>query len=85
MTFNGNPQTVNPAGWIAVNCGHEVQINDSPDEPPNDPRKTGSIYGFADINAAQARVTPPGLWNRLEIRVVGQTYTVVRNGLVIPL
>jgi hypothetical protein len=60
MTFNGNPQTVNPAGWIAVNCGHEVQINDSPDGPPNDPHKTGSIYGFADLNAAQARTTPVG-------------------------
>ena len=83
MTFNGNPQTTNPAGWIAVNCGHEIQINDSPDEPPNDPRKTGSIYGFADINATQARVTPPGVWNELEIRVVGQHYTVIRNGVVI--
>jgi Domain of Unknown Function (DUF1080) len=83
MTFNGNPQTVNPAAWIAVNCGHEVQINDSPDGPPNDPRKTGSIYGFADLNAAQARTTPVGVWNDLEIRVVGQHYTVIRNGVTI--
>ena len=83
MTFNGNPQTVNPEGWIAVNCGHEIQINDSPDGPPFDPRKTGSIYGFADLNATQARVTPLGVWNDLEIRVVGQTYTVIRNGVVI--
>ena len=83
MTFNGAPQAENPAGWIAVNCGHEIQINDSPDVEPNDPRKTGSIYGFADLNATQARVTPPGTWNTLEIRVVGQTYTVSRNGVVI--
>lgn len=83
MTFNGSPQTENPAAWIAVNCGHEIQINDSPDAPPNDPRKTGSIYGFADLNAAQARVTPPGVWNELEIRVIGQHYTVIRNGVVI--
>ena len=83
MTFDGNPQTENPAGWIAVNCGHEIQINDSPDGGTNDPRKTGSIYGFADINAAQARVTPAGTWNDLEIKVVGQTYTVIRNGVVI--
>ena len=82
-TFNGNPQGQNPAGWVAVNCGHEIQINDSPDGPPWDPRKTGSIYGFADINATQARATPPGTWNTLEIRVVGQTYTVSRNGVVI--
>src|ERR687894_42200 len=82
-TFNGEPRTGDAAAWIAVNCGHEIQINDSPDTPPNDPRKTGSIYGFADINAAQARTTAPGVWNELEIRVVGQRYTVIRNGVVI--
>jgi hypothetical protein len=79
-TFNGKPQTENPAAWVAVNCGHEVQINDSPD---GDPRKTGSIYGFADLTITQARPTPPGTWNDLEIRVVGQHYTVTRNGTVI--
>src|SRR3954454_23745893 len=83
MTFNRNPQTANPAGWIAVNCGHEVQINDSPDGGGNDPRKTGSIYGFADLNSAQSQPTPAGVWNDLEIRVVGQHYTVTRNGVVI--
>jgi len=80
MTFNGNPQTTNPEGWIAVNCGHEVQINDNTD---GDPRKTGSIYGFADLNSAQSRPTPLRVWNDLEIRVVGQHYTVIRNGVVI--
>jgi hypothetical protein len=80
-TFNGNEQN-NPA-WVAVNCGHEVQINDSPDGPPNDPRKTGSIYGFADLNATQARTTPKGVWNDLEIRVEKQHYTVFRNGVKI--
>jgi 3-keto-disaccharide hydrolase len=80
-TFNGQEQ--NNAGWIAVNCGHEVQINDSPDGGTNDPRKTGSIYGFADINSAQSHPTDKGVWNDLEIRVVGQHYTVIRNGVVI--
>jgi hypothetical protein len=80
-TFNGNEQ--NNAGWIAVNCGHEVQINDSPDGPPFDPRKTGSIYGFADLNSEQSRPTARGVWNDLEIRVVGQHYTVIRNGVTI--
>jgi hypothetical protein len=83
MTFNGSPQTTNPAAWIAVNCGHEIQINDAPDGPGNDPRKTGSIYGFADLNSTQARPTQAGVWNDLEIRVVGQHYTVIRNGVVI--
>jgi 3-keto-disaccharide hydrolase len=82
-TFNGQPRGNDAAAWIAVNCGHEVQINDSPDGPPFDPRKTGSIYGFADLNATQARTTPKGVWNDLEIRVVKQHYTVIRNGVVI--
>ena len=82
-TFNGEPRTTDAAAWIAVNCGHEIQINDSPDGPPFDPRKTGSIYGFADINAARARTTPRRVWNDLEIRVVGQRYTVRRNGVTI--
>jgi Domain of Unknown Function (DUF1080) len=80
MTFNGSPQTTNPEGWIAVNCGHEIQINDN---PGGDPRKTGSIYGFADLDSAQSRPTPRGVWNDIEIRVVGQRYTVIRNGVVI--
>jgi hypothetical protein len=83
MTFNGVPQTTNPAGWIAVNCGHEIQINDSPDASSSDPRKTGSIYGFADLDSTRSRPTPAGVWNDLEIRVVGQHYTVTRNGVVI--
>jgi hypothetical protein len=78
-TFDGNEQ--NNAAWIAVNCGHEVQINDSPDGPPFDPRKTGSIYGFADLDAAHARIAPAKRWTRLAIRVVGQTYTVYRDGV----
>ena len=50
-----------------------------------DPRRTGSIYGFADLDTAQARVTAPGRWTTLEIRAVGQTYTVYRDGVRINL
>ena len=59
MTSNGVPQTGAPEAWIAINCGHEVQINDSPEVPGNDPRKTGSIYGFADVDLARARPRRP--------------------------
>jgi hypothetical protein len=69
--------------WGGVQCGHEIQINDSPEEGRNDPRKTGSIYGFADLNLAQARPIDKGEWNELVIRVIGQHYTVIRNGVVI--
>ncbi|NHC45738.1 3-keto-disaccharide hydrolase [Motilibacter aurantiacus] len=80
-TFNGSEQ--NNLSWIAVNCGHEIQINDSPEGGSNDPRKTGSVYGFKDIGLAAARPTGKGVWNDFEIRVVGQHYTVIRNGVVI--
>ena len=73
------PSNGEPA-WVSVNCGHEVQINDNPD---GDPIKTGSIYGFANLDSAASRPTPRGVWNDLEITVVGQEYTVTRNGEVI--
>ena len=70
------PRPGGSCSWI--DCGHEVQINDNPE---GDPRKTGSIYGFADLDAAGARIEPPDRWSRLTIRVVGQTYTVYRDGV----
>ena len=60
-----------------------MQINHSPDGGTNDPRKTGSIYGFADLDGARSHPTAAGVWNDLEIKVVGQHYTVIRNGAVI--
>jgi hypothetical protein len=81
MTINGNPITdAGAPAWIAVNCGHEIQINDN---PAGDPRKTGSIYGFKDLDIAAARPVPKGTWSELEIRVVKQHYTVIRDGVVI--
>ena len=80
-TFNGSEQ--NDAAWIAVNCGHEIQVNDSPDGGTFDPRKTGSIYGFADLDSAHSHPVPKGVWYTLEIRVVKQHYTVIRDGQVI--
>ncbi|MGC3954446.1 MAG: DUF1080 domain-containing protein [Propionicimonas sp.] len=67
------------APWTIIECGHEIQINDG----TVDPRTTGSIYGFKDLSLAQSGATPKGTWNELVIRVVGQKYTVTRNGKVI--
>lgn len=62
-------------------CGYEVQINDG---NPADPRLTGSIYGFDDImNATLAGATAKGVWNTMEILVVGQHYQVWRNDVLI--
>ncbi|XVU22776.1 ThuA domain-containing protein [Actinoplanes sp. CA-054009] len=66
--------------WVAIYCGHEVQIYDG---ATGEPQKTGSIYNF-DVNPlAAAGVTAKNVWNRYEIKVVGQHYTIIRNGTVI--
>lgn len=70
------------AEWVAVNCGHEIQINDG----PVDPQQTGSVYNFKSLDAQQARPTAFGEWNDYEIRTVGggdYTVTILRNGQVI--
>ena len=41
--------------WLSVYCGHEIQINESLQVPGTDAIKTGSAYGFANLNAKQAR------------------------------
>ncbi|MEV1332614.1 ThuA domain-containing protein [Micromonospora costi] len=66
--------------WVAIYCGHEIQIYDG---PTGEPQKTGSIYNFDPNTLDQARVTPKGQWNEYEVRVVGQHYTIIRNGVVI--
>jgi len=66
--------------WVAIYCGHEIQIYDG---ETGEPQKTGSIYNFAPLGLDEARVTPKGQWNDYEIRVVGQHYTIIRNGVVI--
>ncbi|MFV2020195.1 OmpL47-type beta-barrel domain-containing protein, partial [Micromonospora sp. LOL_023] len=63
--------------WVAIKYGHEVQIYDS---TAGDPYKTGSVYGFDGVGINGAGVTAKGTWNDYEIRVVGQHYSVFRNG-----
>ncbi|MEU5942209.1 family 16 glycoside hydrolase [Micromonospora sp. NPDC047548] len=66
--------------WVAIKYGHELQIYDRPD---GDQYKSGSVYGFDRVDLAGAHVTPKGSWNDYEIRVVGQHYSVFRNGELI--
>ncbi|MET8678650.1 family 16 glycoside hydrolase [Streptomyces sp. NPDC004647] len=66
--------------WVAITYGHELQILDRPD---GDQYKTGSVYGFDRVGLGGAGVTPKGTWNDYEIRVVGQHYSVHRNGVLI--
>jgi hypothetical protein len=74
----GNARTA-PA-WVAIYCGQEVQIYDG---DTGEPQKTGSIYNFDPVGLDQAGATPKGVWNNYEIKVVGQHYTIIRNGVVI--
>lgn len=74
-----NPEEPRPE-WVAIKYGHEVQVLDRPD---GDMYKTGSVYGFDRVGLAGAGVTPKGTWNDYEIRVVGQSYSVYRNGALV--
>ncbi|PRY29896.1 ThuA domain-containing protein [Pseudosporangium ferrugineum] len=66
--------------WVAIYCGHEIQLYDG---DTGEPQKTGSIYNFDPVPLADAGITPKNVWNDYEVRVVGQHYTIVRNGVVI--
>jgi hypothetical protein len=73
------PARTSPA-WVAIYCGQEIQIYDG---DTGEPQKTGSVYNFDPVPLSAAGVTPKGQWNNYEIRVVGQHYTIIRNGTVI--
>lgn len=74
-----HPQEPRPE-WVAIKYGHEMQIFDRAD---GDMYKTGSVYGFDRVDLAGAGVTAKGTWNDYEIRVVGQHYSLFRNGVLI--
>ena len=72
--------------FVAVDFGFEVQIDDRGFNPDNnqfnDPlHQTGAIYTFAPSSQIASR--PLGQWNSYEIRVNGQDYKVVLNGVSI--
>ena len=67
--------------WVAINCGHEIQLYDG---ETGETRKTGSIYGFDNNDIDEIGTPKPrGEWEDYEVEVVGQQYTVRRNGVVI--
>jgi PKD repeat protein/glucose/arabinose dehydrogenase/type 1 glutamine amidotransferase len=67
--------------WVAINCGHEIQVNDNPGG--GEPQKTGSVYNFQPLNIEQAKPGPREEWTDYEIRVVGQRFTIIRDGQII--
>jgi hypothetical protein len=88
LTVNGNAN--NHQHWTQVYCGHEIQINESltggGPQPSSDPIKTGSVYGFRNLNAQQSGTHErlvKGVWHEFEIRTIGQQYTVLVDGKMI--
>ena len=73
--------------WRVVECGEEIQVNDSPDGGTIDPKKTGSVYNFADLDAIQSnaveRYPQLGVWHTMEVRLVGHQYTILVDGKLI--
>ena len=88
LTVNGNAN--NHQHWTQVYCGHEIQINESltggGPRPSSDAIKTGSVYGFRNLNAQQSGTyerLQAGVWHQYEIRTIGQQYTIMIDGKII--
>ena len=88
LNVNGNAD--NNQHWTQVYCGHEIQINESltggGPRPSGDAIKTGSVYGFRNLNSQQARTyerLDAGVWHEYEIRTIGQQYTIMIDGNII--
>lgn len=63
--------------FVGVDFGFEVQIDEHGDSPIH---RTGAIYDQAGQVLTQKPALPLGQWNEYEIRVQGQSYTVILNG-----
>jgi hypothetical protein len=78
---NPNSKQYRRTAYVGVNFGFEIQI-DQAAAPDGDPKhKTAAVYGFqGPTDPNNLPVKPVGEWNTYEIRVEGQTYTVILNG-----
>jgi choline dehydrogenase-like flavoprotein len=67
--------------WVAVDFGFEIQIDETGRLDGAPFHRTGAIYGEPDQQFNLQPSRPAGEWNDYEIRVQGQTYTVLLNGV----
>jgi 3-keto-disaccharide hydrolase len=81
-TGAANGDNANAMAWFAIFCGEEIQVLDGTN---GDAIKTGSVYNFANLDATGARVTEraKNQWHTMEIRLVGQQYTILVDGQVL--
>ena len=87
-----DPETQYPyvnQAYVAVDTGFEVQIDEEARGQPDGlmQHHTGAIYGIAAFGTAPGQQNyhntqklKAGRWNQLEIKVLGQRYTVFLNG-----
>lgn len=75
-----NSKGYSNTAFVGVDFGFEIQIDEtaSPDGAPM--HRTGAIYAQPNQAFSLQPAKPVGEWNEYEIRVKGQTYTVILNG-----
>ena len=80
----------NNQAWVGVDTGFEVQIDETARPDGADKHHTGAIYNIPTEPGGTAiqKYTRPaplriGAWNEYEIQVVGQTYKVWLNGILV--
>jgi hypothetical protein len=81
-TGAANGDSSNAQAWEAIYCGEEIQVLDGTN---GDAIKTGSVYNFANLDATTSHVTERAKdqWHTMEIRLVGQQYTILVDGQVV--
>jgi hypothetical protein len=83
-----NSKGYNNTAYVGVDFGFEVQIDNlgrgsSPAGKNVDKkfRTTGAVYNEDSQTLTPQPMKPLGEWNELEVRVQGQSYTVLLNGV----
>lgn len=81
-TGAANGDSLNAQAWFSIFCGEEIQLLDGTN---GDAIKTGSVYNFANLNAGTSGLLDraKNQWHTMEIRLVGQQYTIAVDGKVI--
>ncbi|HEV2148086.1 MAG TPA: family 16 glycoside hydrolase [Longimicrobiaceae bacterium] len=67
--------------WVASHFGYEVQIDELGAPDGADRHRTGAIYGVEAQTLSLQGARPAGEWNDYEIRVEGNRFTVLLNGV----
>jgi hypothetical protein len=87
-SFPNRADYASNGAWAAVDTGFEVQIDEAAagDVAGLDQHRTGAVYdipigtGPGQQDYHRGPELQPGVWNDLQVTVVGETYTVVLNG-----